>query len=98
MSKVTMIKNDAVITISIGSAFLQKVQKVLVQLISDKSEEEIEDYKKAIQDATLEELPEPWMENLLVINTLLRTIETEAVNSGHTYEKNEDDIEDINLQ
>ena len=46
MSKVTMIKNDAVITISIGSAFLQKVQKVLVQLISDKSEEEIEDYKK----------------------------------------------------
>jgi hypothetical protein len=98
MPKVTMIKNDAVITISIGSAFLQKVQKVLVQLISDKSEEEIEDYKKAIQDVTLEELPEPWMENLLVINTLLRTIETEAVNSGHTYEKNEDDIEDINLQ
>jgi hypothetical protein len=97
MSKVTMIKNDAVITISIGSAFLQKLQKVLVQLISDKSEEEIEDYKKAIQDATLEELPEPWMENLLVINTLLRTIETEAVNSGHTYEKDVED-EDINLQ
>ena len=97
MSKVTMIKNDAVITISVGSAFLQKVQKVLVQLISDKSEEEIEDYKKAIQDTTLDELPEPWMENLLVIITLLRTIETEAVSSGHTYQKDVDD-EDINLQ
>jgi len=97
MSKVTMIKNDAVITISIGSAFLQKVQKVLVQLISDKSEEEIEDYKKAIQDATLEELPEPWMENLLVINTLLRTIETEAVSSGQTYQKEVDD-DTVNLQ
>jgi len=91
MSKVTMIKNDAVITISIGSAFLQKLQKVLVQLISDKSEEEIEDYKKAIQDATLEELPEPWMENLLVINTLLRSIEHEAIKSGQTYEENIDD-------
>jgi hypothetical protein len=97
MSKVTMIKNDAVITISIGAAFLQKVQKVLVQLLSDRSEEDIEEYKKMVQDTTLEELPEAWMENLLVINTLLRTIETEAVSSGQTYQKEIDD-DSVNLQ
>jgi len=92
-----MIKNDAVITISIGAAFLQKVQKVLVQLLSDRSEEDIEEYKKMVQDTTLEELPEAWMENLLVINTLLRTIETEAVSSGQTYQKEIDD-DSVNLQ
>jgi hypothetical protein len=91
MSKVTMIKSDAVISINIGSAYLKRVQKVLVQLISDKSEEELEEFKKAIQDETLEELPEPWMENLLVINTLLRSIEHEAIKSGQTYEENIDD-------
>lgn len=86
-----MIKSDAVISINIGSAYLKRVQKVLVQLISDKSEEELEEFKKAIQDETLEELPEPWMENLLVINTLLRSIEHEAIKSGQTYEENIDD-------
>lgn len=92
-----MIKNDAILTITIGAAFLQKVQKVLVQILSDRSEEDIEQYKKMVQDTTLEELPEHWMENLLVINTLLRTIETEAVSSGQTYQKEVDD-NTVNLQ
>lgn len=95
MSKVTMIKNDAVVTISIGSAFLKRIQKVMVQLISDRTDEEIEEFKKLIQDVTLEELPEPWMENLLIVNTLLRSIEQQAIESGQTYEKDIDDIDEV---
>lgn len=98
MSKVTMIKSDAVVNVSIGSAFLKKVQKLTIQIVSDRSEEEIEKFKELIQDETLEELPEQWMETLLVVNTLLRAIETEAVKSGQTYEKDVDDSEDFNLQ
>ncbi len=90
-----MIKNDAVVTISIGSAFLKRVQKVMVQLISDRTDEEIEEFKKLIQDVTLEELPEPWMENLLIVNTLLRSIEQQAIASGQTYEKDVDDIDEV---
>ncbi len=90
-----MIKNDAVVTVSIGSAYLKRVQKLMVQLISDRTDEEIEEFKKLIQDPKLEELPEPWMENLLIVNTLLRSIETEAINSGQTYEKDIDDIDPI---
>lgn len=90
-----MIKNDAVVTISIGSAFLKRIQKVMVQLISDRTDEEIEEFKKLIQDVTLEELPEPWMENLLIVNTLLRSIEQQAIESGQTYEKDIDDIDEV---
>jgi hypothetical protein len=94
MSKVTMIKSDAVVNVAIGSAFLKKIQKLTVQIVSEKSEEEINKFKELIQDTSLEELPEQWMETLLIVNTLVRAIETEAINSGQTYEQdvNEDDI------
>lgn len=88
-----MIKNDAVVNVAIGSAFLKKIQKLTVQLVADRTDEELEEFKKLIQDETLEELPEQWMDTLLIVNTLLRAIETEAIKSGQTYEK---DIDDLN--
>lgn len=97
MSKVTMIKSDAVVNVSIGSAFLKRIQRLTIQIVSERSEEEIEEFKKLIQDQTLEELPEQWMETLLVANTLVRAIETEAINSGQTYEKDVEDAADLNL-
>jgi hypothetical protein len=94
--KVTKIKADAVVSIQIGTEFLQKLQKVMVQLIADKSTEDLDELKVAIEEfeKNKQELPEDWMENLYTITLLVREIESALIKDGHTYEEelDEDDF------
>lgn len=87
--KITKIKADAVVSIKIGTGFLQKLQKIMVQLIADKSVEDLDELKLAIEEfeKNKQEFPEDWMDNLYTLTLLVREIESELIKEGHTYEE-----------
>ena len=92
MSKVTMIKKDAVVSIKVSAAFLQRVQKVMFSLIIDKSPEEIEQFKTEADKIKQEEnyLPqfsEDWMDNLFTMTVLINEVESTIIKEGLTYEE-----------
>lgn len=93
MSKITMIKKDAVVDIKIGSGFLQMLQKVMLHLIEGKSKEDLNVFSDAVK-ANLEsgeEFPEMWMYSLYTISTLVSQIEKALISGGHTYESTVED-------
>lgn len=89
-STVTMIKKDAVINIQVSTAFLQRAHEMLASLTAEKTDEEIESFKKLLE-TNPQELPEEWMEHLLLLSRLIQVIESEAVKQGFTYEQTIDD-------
>ena len=92
MSKVTMIKKDAVVSIKVSAAFLKKKKKVMFSLIIDKSPEEIEQFKTEADKIKQEEnyLPqfsEDWMDNLFTMTVLINEVESTIIKEGLTYEE-----------
>lgn len=85
MSKVKMIKKDAVIKVSIGVGFLKKIQEALIEVSSNYTPEQLETFKKLIEKN--ETLSEPWMETLLTLSYLIKAIEEEANIQGFIYEE-----------
>jgi hypothetical protein len=85
-----MIKQDAIVKIEIGTDFLQKLQHVLLYITNGVTLEQIETYKKIIQEQG--EFTEDWMEPLSTISILLREIETKAVDQGFTYDIDIDEL------
>jgi hypothetical protein len=83
MNKVTMIKKDAKATIEVGTGLLECLQKLIIYLASDKSEEELKSFKeqsdqhKSIQDKYDTE----WMDHLKIVTTLAAYIEKQFVDS-----------------
>lgn len=94
MSKITVIKGDAIVSIKIGAGFLQKLQKVMMNIVTDKSTEELDLLKKCIEAHEKEnaEFPETWMEDLFTLTVLINEIETTLIKEGQTEEK---EIEDL---
>jgi hypothetical protein len=94
MSKITVIKGDAIVSIKVGAGFLQKLQKIMVNTIADKSSENLETFKKSVQDHEKEntEFPETWMEDLFTLSILINEIESTLIKEGHTEEKEMEDI------
>lgn len=95
-STITMIKKDALINLQVSTGFLQKVQQMLAALTSERTDEEIESFKKLLE-TNPQDLPEQWMEHLVLLSTLLQVIEAEAVKQGFTYEASVDS-DDISKQ
>jgi hypothetical protein len=91
MSTVTLIKADAMIDIKIGAGFLQKLQQVLTSMVDERSEEELQAFNQlnALDSA---DYPEPWMENLVTIFSLIKTIEEAAAVQGLTYDSPMDPV------
>ena len=102
MSKVTMIKKDAIVKIQVSTGFLEKVQKTMFWLISDKSLDQIAEFKKASEEFKNNntEFPEPWMDALYTLSILIGEIENVLIKEGHTYqqEANDEDIITSNLK
>lgn len=94
MTKVKFIKKDAQINIKCGAGFVEKLHKLLAGLISDKTDEELDAYKKAINDTTLTELPEMWMDNVSIISSLIGLLESEAEAQGQVFEEDIDEKPD----
>jgi hypothetical protein len=64
---------------------------MLTALASERTPEELKAFQDILEKGE-SEFPEDWMEHLFVISTLVRTLETEAVNQGHTYEEDIDKV------
>jgi len=81
-----MIKKDALINIQVNTAFLQRAHEMLASLTAEKTDEEIENFKKLLE-TNPQDLPEDWMEHLVLISRLIQVIESEAVKQGFTYDQ-----------
>ena len=88
--KVKMIKQDALIKIEIGTAFLKKLQHLLLHITQDLTPEQLENYKKVIEEQG--EFTEDWMDSLNTISFLLKEIEAKADEQGFIFEMNIDDL------
>ncbi len=94
MPEVYMLKSDAQINISVGAPFLKKVQELIVSIVSERTPEELDAYRKEVEGKNMD-LPETWMQTLLLLTLLNDTIEKEAKNQSLTYTKS---IEDTTKQ
>ena len=91
MSKVKMIKKDAVVDIKIGAGFLQKIQKIMFYIAAGLTPEQVEQYKTEAENFKEgSEFSEDWMDHLTTISILIKEVEARASEQGHIYE------EDIN--
>jgi hypothetical protein len=93
MDKIKMIKKDALINITIGAGMLQKLQKIMFGIAAELSPEQLEEYKKEMENFKQgDEFSEPWMESLTTISILITECEKEAEKQGFTFEGNIDDV------
>lgn len=90
MSLVKMIKPDAIVSIEIGAIFMQKIQKLLLYLVNDISQEKLQKYKELIEKN--ETFTEDWMEHITTISILLKEIETKAIEQNLAFDKDINDI------
>jgi hypothetical protein len=84
MSNIKMIKKDAAIQVTIGSGFMQKIQAVVLYMVSDRTDEELAEFQR--QAVAKEELSLDWMEHLSTMMLLMNEIETKADEQGFTYD------------
>ena len=84
MSNIKMIKKDAAIQITIGSGFMQKIQAVVLHMVSERTDEELTEFQR--QAVAKEELTLDWMEHLSTMMLLMNEIETKAEEQGFTYD------------
>jgi hypothetical protein len=95
--KIKMIKKEAIVDIKIGVAFIERIQKLLVFVISGLTEEQLQQFKtesEGAKDNTNFQYSEPWMDSLLTLSVLLKEIEEKAEAQGFV---KEEDIDNINL-
>lgn len=82
--KITLIKKDAIIPLSVGSNFIHRIQQALLFFTDDKTDEEMESFNRALLEGT----PlEGWMVHVETLILLMRGIEESAINNGMTVEQ-----------
>lgn len=96
MSKITMIKKDAIVSIKVSAAFLQRLQKVMFSIAFDKTPEEMLNFREQADKIRSEqnyipEFTEEWMNEMFTMSILINEIESTLIKEGHTYEE---EIED----
>lgn len=84
MSNIKMIKKDATIQVTVGSGFMQKIQAVVLYMVSERTDEELAEFQR--QAVAKEELTLDWMEHLSTMMLLMNEIETKAEEQGFTYD------------
>lgn len=85
-----MIKKDAVVSINVSAGFLARVQKMMLAIIAGKNEEDIQKFKKEVEEFTQDntkEFSEVWIEDLHTLSLLVNEVESTLVKEGHTYEE-----------
>lgn len=100
MSKVTLIKQDATTSISVGTGFISSLQKLLAFLLENKTEEEIKNYTSELllHKTMLDQFSEPWMDHVKLISVTISTIEKKMIDEGKTEEKEIEDDETLTQQ
>ena len=86
MSKVTMIKKDAKISVTIGTGFLECLQQALLNVSSNRTPEEVAEFNRLASENKYDELS-GWMRDVVTLTCLINDIEREALATGQTYEE-----------
>lgn len=76
------IPKDARIPIEVGSGFLQRIQKMLIFMIENRTEEEIEELRKHIENNTVPE--NTWMYHYQTLQTFILIVEQTAIDKKLT--------------
>lgn len=84
MATYTAIKRDSTFPITIGGNTLVSLQKLLLEIVADKSPEELE---TAAQKIKAQQWDEDWYEHLAFLSTLIVQIESKAKELGLTVEE-----------
>jgi hypothetical protein len=84
MSNIKMIKSDAAIQVTFGSAFIQKIQAIVVHMVNERTDEELAEFQRLA--VAKEELTLDWMEHLSTMMLLMNEIETKAEEQGFTFD------------
>jgi len=79
-----MIKSDAAIQVTFGSAFIQKIQAIVVHMVNERTDEELTEFQRLA--VAKEELTLDWMEHLSTMMLLMNEIETKAEEQGFTFD------------
>lgn len=77
----TGIKRDATFDITVGGNTLVSLQKLILYIVSDKTEEEIEEAQKSIMK---QEYPEDWIEHYAFLALMIYQLEKTAADKGLT--------------
>lgn len=73
------IKRDATFDITVGGNTLVSLQKLILFVLSDKTEKEIEDAQKSILK---QEYPEDWIEHYAFLALMIYQLEKSAADKG----------------
>lgn len=76
---VPFLKKDAVIPIEFGQSVVMRFNSLLYNLISDRKPEELERLREVYEKG---EQPEPWMENIVLLQALVSDLHAKASELG----------------
>jgi hypothetical protein len=79
------LKKDAIVTIKIGTGYLQQIASIITLLVEGKTQEDLKNIEEKIKNK--EEL-EPWMAAIATLQVLIRTVFEEADKEGLVEYKN----------
>lgn len=88
-NKYKSIKRETTFPITIGGNTLINFQKLILFLLSDKTEEEI---NKAHEQILKQQYDEEWYEHVAFVSMMIRTIEVTAEEKGFLIEEDLDNI------
>lgn len=83
------LKKDAIVSIKIGTGFLEQVGAIIPVLLEGKSQEDVAKIEKLIQD---KQPLEPWMAAIATIQVLIRTAFEEADKEGFVEYRSIEDV------
>lgn len=91
-----MIKKDAKATIEVGTGLLECLQKLIIFLAADKTEEELNSFRQQSEKHTSikDKYDTEWMDHLKIITTLAALIEKKFVDEKQTEEIEIPDADD----
>jgi len=92
---VPYLKKDAIVTIKIGTGFLEQIGSIIPILLENKSQEDVAKIEKLIQD---KQQLEPWMGAIATLQVLIRTVFEEADKEGMIEYRPIEDMIKENLQ
>ena len=89
-NEVHYIPKDALIPIDIGAGYLERLHKMLVFLLHDKTKEQVEEFNTLLKSNSIPE--DTWMYHYHTIQTFIVMVEDIAIKKGITTIKNLNDI------
>lgn len=76
---IPFLKKDAVISLEFGQPAIMRFNSLLYHLISERKPEELEKLREVYEK---KEQPEPWMENIVLLQALVSDLHTKASELG----------------